>query len=266
LVLSPFQVGSLRIVIAGLVLLPLAIKHLKKLSWKHFPFLAVTGVFGNLLPALLFTTAQTRLDSSMAGILNMGTSFFVTIIGIVIYKAFPSRLQLIGLLLGSLGLYMVLREQIDFSMGDLNYAFLIIIATICYAVSLTTIKFKLTEMPPVAITSISFLIILIPALGISFYFDAFSPIINHPDGLKSLGFLSILSVVGTAIAVLLFTKLIAISSHIFSSAVAYMLPVVAIFIGVLDGEEFHLINLIWVATILGGVYLMNKKSTQAKKS
>ena len=261
MVLNPFQVGSLRIVIAGLVLLPLAIKYLKLIDKKSFWLLLVTGVAGNLIPAILFTLAETNIDSSLAGLLNMATSFFVVLIGVIFYKSKPSKLQLLGLALGSTGLYLVLSSQFDVSQTkNMAYAFFIFPATLCYAISLTTIKFKLTHIPSSAITSLSFFLILIPALIIAVSFNAFEPIYAHPDGLKALGYLSILAIVGTALAVFLFTKLIEISSHIFASAVAYMLPVVAIFIGVLDGEEFDLINIIWVIVIIAGVYLMNKKA------
>src|SRR5690606_1957727 len=108
------------------------------------------------------------------------------------------------------------------------------------------------------ITSLAFLILLIPALILCVVTGAFAQISVHPNGVKSLGYLSLLAIFGTAIAVLLFNKLISISSHIFSSAIAYMLPVVAITIGKFDGESFPLINLIWVIIILFGVYLMNK--------
>ena len=115
-------------------------------------------------------------------------------------------------------------------------------------------------MPSLVITSLSFFSILLPALVIALATNAFEPIFSHPDGLKSLGFLSILSVVGTAFAVFLFTKLVSISSHIFASAVTYLIPVVAVFIGVLAGDQFQLINIIWVIIIIVAVYLMNKKS------
>ncbi len=260
MVLNPFQVGSLRIVMAALVLLPIAIKYLKYLNKKSFWLLLITGVAGNLIPAILFTLAETNIDSSLAGLLNMSTSFFVVLIGVFFYKAKPSKLQLLGLALGSTGLYFVLSSQFDPSATkNMAYAFFIFPATLCYAISLTTIKFRLAHIPSSAITSISFMLILLPALIIAVSFNSFEPIYTHPDGLKAFGYLSILSVVGTAIAVFLFTKLIAISSHIFASAIAYMLPVVAIFIGVLDGESFDLINIIWVVLIIIGVYLMNKK-------
>lgn len=263
MVMGPYQVGSLRIVFASVALLPLAIKHLKLLKTKIFWWLLIVGVSGNLLPALLFTLAETRILPSVAGVLNMGTSFFVVIIGVVIYKSKPTKLQVLGLLMGAFGLYQILKNQLHLESENLLYAFLILFATLCYGISLTTIKFKLQGVPPLVITSLSFFIILFPALIISICTNAFQPLLIHPDGLKSLGFLSILSVVGTAFAVFLFTKLVSISSHIFASAVTYLIPVVAVFIGRLAGDEFKLINILWVIIIIIGVYLMNKKSQKA---
>lgn len=258
-VMGPYQVGALRIFIASLVLLPIAVKHLKLLKTKQFWWLLIVGACGNLIPAILFTLAETRIEPSLAGILNMGTSFFVVIIGVVIYKNRPTLAQTVGILLGALGLYQILKSEIQFESDDTGYALLVLLATLCYGISLTTIKFKLQGVPPLVITSLSFFIILFPALGISIYTNAFEPVVSHPDGLKSLGYLSILSVVGTALAVFVFTKLVAISSHIFASGVTYLIPVVAVIIGVFAGEKFALFNLVWVALIISGVYLMNKK-------
>lgn len=260
LVMGPFQVGSMRIVIASLVLLPIAVRHLKLLKTKMFWWFLIVGATGNLIPALLFTLAETRILPSLAGVLNMGTSFFVVIIGIVIYKNKPTRLQIVGIILGAFGLYQILKTQLHFQSEDLLYAVLILIATLCYGISLTTIKFKLFDVPSLVITSLSFFSILFPALIIALFTKAYEPFYLHPDGLKSLGFLSILSIVGTAFAVFLFTKLVSISSHIFASAVTYLIPVVAVFIGVLAGDEFQLINIVWVIIIILAVYLMNKKS------
>lgn len=267
MVLGPFQVGALRIVIAGLVLLPVALKFIKFLTKKTFGLLLVTGFFGNLMPAMMFTIAETGISSSLAGLINTTTSFFVVFIGVLVYKSVPSIAQIIGLALGSTGLFLVLSSQSDLATNsDIRYAFFLFPASLGYAISLTTIKFKLQHLPSVAITATSFLIILPLAIGIAFFTNAFNAVVDHPDGLISLGYLSVLAVIGTAIAVILFTKLIAISNHIFASAIAYMLPVVAIFIGVLDGEEFPANNFIWVALILFGVLLMNQSKKKFDKS
>lgn len=268
MVLNPYQVGSVRIVIAGLAMLPFALKHLKKLTKQNFFLLFVVGVAGNLIPATLFTIAETEIDSSLAGMLNMGTSFFVVLIGIIFYKSSPSRLQYIGMFLGATGLYLILRVQINFETNQIGHALLILLACLCYATSLTTIKFKLQDLKPIVITSLAFFIILWPAVIAAFIFDSFTPIIHHPDGLTAFGYLSILALVGTALAVFLFNSLVSISSHIFATGVTYIMPVIAVFMGVLDGDDFKFANLPWIIMIITGVYLLNqgnKKKVVAEK-
>lgn len=266
MVFNPYHVGALRIVIAGLLLLPFALKNLRHLKGKKVWFLLVAGTCGNLLPSMLFPLAETHIESSLAGLLNSTTSFFVVLIGVFFFKSKPSAVQLIGLVLGSLGLFLVLRSQLGVSSKeDLAYALIVLPATLCYAISLTTIKFKLQEFKPLTITSLSFFLVFIPALGIAFFSGAFQQVVQHPDGFKALGYLSVLAGVGTALAVMLFTKLISISSPIFSSAVAYMLPIVAISIGVLLGEDFPLVNLAWGALIILGVLLMNQPGFLRKR-
>ena len=265
-VFGPFQLGALRIFLAGLVLLPIAFKYKSFLNKKNFWLIAVTGLFGNLLPAMMFTLAETNIDSSLAGLLNMSTSFWVVLIGIFFFQAKPTKWQLLGLALGSTGLYLVLSGQFDASGNkDARYAFFLFPATLGYAVSLTIIKFKLSHVPTSAITSLSFFLIMIPAAALCFILNAFHPIFNAENGLEAFGYISILSIIGTALAVFLFTKLIAISNHIFSSAVAYVLPIVATLMGVADGEEFPLINILWIAIILFGVFLMSKANKPRQK-
>jgi drug/metabolite transporter (DMT)-like permease len=256
-VLDPYQMGAFRIVIAGLVLLPFGIRNLKKLKKADFFPLLVVGVCGNLIPATLFSLAGSKIDSSLSGMLNMGTSFFVILIGIVFYKSNPSRYQLLGLLCGSTGLYLILRSQLSFESDQIGYALLILIGTLCYAISLTTIKFKLQHLSAITITSLAFFMILWPALGMALSLQAFDPVFNHPNGLISLGYLSILSVVGTALAVFLFNKLVSISSPIFASGVTYLMPVVSILLGVLDGDQFKFITVFWIILIITGVWLLN---------
>lgn len=258
-VMGPFQVGSLRVIIAAFALMPFAWRHLKILGTKKFWWLMIVGVCGNFLPAFLFTVAETRIAPSLAGILNMGTSFFVVILGVIIYHVKPTWKQLLGMAIGAIGLYRVLNAKLAFEWEDVQYALLVLLATLCYAISLTTIKFKLADVKPHVITSLSFFIIFFPGIIVAVSVDAFHPITNHPDGLKSISYLAILSLVGTAFAVFIFTKLVSIANHIFASAVTYLIPVVAVIIGFFTESKFEIEAVIWMLIILVGVYLMNKK-------
>jgi drug/metabolite transporter (DMT)-like permease len=264
-VMGPFQVGSLRIVFASTVLLPFALRHIRKLNKSNIGWLLVCGLCGNFFPALLFTLAETGIESSLAGLLNMGTSIFVVLIGVIVYKNNPTKWQLIGMVFGAFGLFKIFWNQIHFESNNMYYALLVFVATLCYAISLTTIKYKLSHLKPLVITSLSFMLVLIPALIVALTTKAYDPILNHEFGGLSFTYLFILSVIGTALAVFMFNNLVAISSPIFSSGVTYLIPIVAVLIGVWDGEAFKLENILWMALILAGVYLMNKKQRLTNK-
>lgn len=258
-VLGPFQVGSLRICLASMALLPFALKNLKFLTKRNIGWLMLCGLTGNFFPAMLFTLAETGIESSLAGLLNMATSIFVVIIGIVFYRVIPSKLQLFGMALGALGLFRIFWNQIHFEANNMNYALLIFIATLCYAISVTTIKYKLGHLKPLVITSLSFFLILLPAIGIALFTTAFQSVVYEPDGKVALIYLSFLGLIGTALAVFLFNKLVAVATPLFSSGVTYLIPIVAVFIGVMDGEKFNPENILWILCILMGVYFLNRR-------
>jgi drug/metabolite transporter (DMT)-like permease len=76
----------------------------------------------------------------------------------------------------------------------------------------------------------------------------------------SLGYVALLSLFGTAIAKVLFNRLVQIASPVFASSVTYTMPIVAVMWGLIDGEAFSFLQVIAAAIILIGVYLANKKA------
>ena len=73
------------------------------------------------------------------------------------------------------------------------------------------------------------------------------------------GYVFILGVLGTSIATIVFYNLIKIKDTVFASMVTYLMPIVAIIFGVLDGEIINAIQLFGMALILGGVFINSKK-------
>jgi drug/metabolite transporter (DMT)-like permease len=67
-----------------------------------------------------------------------------------------------------------------------------------------------------------------------------------------------LALFGTAISVVIFNQLIKIAGALFASSVTYLIPIVAMLWGVVDGEPLQLLHLFFLAAILFGVYLINK--------
>jgi drug/metabolite transporter (DMT)-like permease len=115
---SSDEVAALRISIAFLFLLPLQLKHHKIKIRKYFFGLILMGVFGNLLPAFLFTKAETQISSSLAGMLNALTPLFTIIVGLVWSKIRPGKQQIYGITVGLIAavflMVFVLLVQIPF--------------------------------------------------------------------------------------------------------------------------------------------------------
>lgn len=79
-----------------------------------------------------------------------------------------------------------------------------------------------------------------------------------PQAWSSFGYIVLLSVLGTAMAVILQNWLIKQTSPLFVASVTYLIPIVAIFWGIIDGERFEAVYIFWVGLILAGVYLANR--------
>ena len=65
---------------------------------------------------------------------------------------------------------------------------------------------------------------------------------------------------GTALAKVMFNELVTISSPVFSVSTTYLLPIVAIGWGILDGESFGISKILSAFIILLGIYLITKKN------
>jgi drug/metabolite transporter (DMT)-like permease len=126
-----------------------------------------------------------------------------------------------------------------------------------YAFNVNIVKKHLQDLKSLTIVTGNFIIIIIPALIILWWSNFFDLNYIEASG-TSLFYLALLSVFGTAMAKVLYTKLIQISSPIFSSSVTYLIPIVAIFWGVLDGENIEFSQYVAGGLILAGVYLTNK--------
>jgi drug/metabolite transporter (DMT)-like permease len=253
------EVGVLRVTLTFVFLLPVAIKKALQIKKRLAIYMVISGFIGSLIPALMFALAQTQIDSSLAGTLNSLTPLFTLILGIVFFKVITRWYNILGVFIGLVGALGLIYFSSDQSfIFNLKYSFLVIIATICYAFNVNFIKFYLKDLNSITITVLTFFYIGIPSfLYVLFFSDIPAKIISSTEAIKGLGYLSILSIVGTGLALLAFNKLIKISSPIFASSVTYMIPIVAILWGIIDGEAFKFSYLIWFLMIIAGVLLVN---------
>ncbi len=256
------EVGALRVVITWLFLLPFALMRLKGITRNQWMLFVVVGLVGSLFPAFLFAAAQKGIDSSLAGILNSLTPLFTLMVGMAFFKTRPKWFNIAGVfigLAGAMGLVSVSGSgDFTFNMG---FAILIIIAALCYALNVNIVKAYLQGVDPITITAMAFFTIgPIAATFLLFFTDFTDAVGSNPHALAGLGYLAILAVVGTGLALMIFNKLIQMTSAVFASSVTYFIPVVAVLWGIADGEHFRAGFLLWILLVIFGVLMVNTKS------
>lgn len=251
-----FEVAAIRIASAFLVLSPIIARHIRSIPKDKLWLILLSGFLGNGLPALLFGIAQTKIDSSLIGVLNGLTPIFTAFVGVLWFGSKINKKVLLGVVLGLLGSAVLVLSAKGLSLEGVAYSSLVVICTFLYGVNVNLIKNKMTDVAPLKIASVSFFatgIVALISLGFS---SNFPKALNQPSYAEGLGYLIALGVIGTAFAVVMFNKLIKDTTAVFASSVTYFIPIVAIFWGVLDGENFGLIQLLGAIVIISGVKLI----------
>jgi drug/metabolite transporter (DMT)-like permease len=263
--LSVSQIAALRIFSAGAVFIPAAVIHITKVPVKKLFPVFLAGIFGNLVPAFLFAAAITRIDSSLAGILNSLTPICVAVIGILFFKDKIGLLKIAGVLIGFTGVCLLTFMQKNISLANLGYASLILLGTISYGINVNTVSHYLKGMKPLHVTSISLSFLAIPTVFILWYNGFFQLDMHDPEIQWAITASVMLGLVGSAIATALFYVLVQKAGGLFASLVTYGIPFVALFWGVLDGEKVTAIEILCLAVILSGVYLANRPEKREKE-
>jgi drug/metabolite transporter (DMT)-like permease len=224
-------------------------------------WLFLVGLFGNGIPAFLFTRAQLGLSSAVTGMLNSLTPLFTLILAVLAFQAKTKTINIIGVIIGLLGACgLIFFNGSGHFSGSIGYAAYVVVATLMYAISVNVIKKHLQEMDSVVIATCAFSFVG-PLAGIYLFSGDFISVVKHnPEAWTALGYISVLAVIGSALSVIIFNRLIKITNALFASSVTYLIPVVAMLWGALDGEQILLIHFIWISVILAGVYLVNVKS------
>jgi len=245
--------------LAFLFMLPFAIRHIKNIQKEKWKYIIFTGIVGNLIPAILFSIAQTKIESSLSGILNALSPLFTLMIAVLLFKYKIKFWQTFGLLLGFVGSIGLSFIDTKGGVGSMNvYVLLIVLATICYGISLNVIKEFLNEVSSIIITALALFSIGPLSLLILFSTDFFQKLSESPGAFQSLGFIAILGIFGTAISLVLYTHLVQMTTAVFASSVTYLIPIVAILWGLFDNEKLYSLHYAGMLLILLGIYIVNR--------
>ena len=254
------QMGSLRILFAGLFLIIVGFKHIAKIPLHKWKYIAITSLCGTFFPVYLFAVALSKIDGSVSSILNSLTPLNTLLIGILFFGVGVQKRQIFGVVIGFLGcVLLVLFNGATNSTENYYYALLIILASLFYGINVNLIKKYLSDLKPLTISTGNFVVLFIPALLV-LYFSGFFEIASQEKVVTSLGYIAVLGIVGTGLSNILFFKLIQLSLPVFGASVTYIIPVVAIFLGVFFMKEsLNLIQGIGAFVVLIGVYFSSRK-------
>ncbi|MEM7655118.1 MAG: EamA family transporter [Bacteroidota bacterium] len=258
---SPLQIAGMRILIAGLVMVPFLIGKAKQMSRKDWIFVSLVGIFGNGLPAFLFPMAETHINSATAGILNSLSPLFTLVLGILFFQLPFSGMRTMGILLGFLGaLILVLTGDTQLNLWEhLGYASLVVIGAAGYGLSTNLMKSFLHELPSLLASGFALLSVAIPYGLYVVFFSGVPQVLIEQDGAwLAFGHIVILGSIGTSLALIWYYRLLRMTDPITSSSVAYVIPVVALFWGLLDGEQMTSAQFGGMAVILVGVFLATR--------
>ena len=258
LVFNEYEVALLRMSIAFISIFPFIWKKILKINKKHIIPILIVAFFGNGIPAFLFTKAQTQLDSSLVGILNALVPIFTFLISIYLFKNRLIIKQLLGIIIGLLGAITLIAFNGIYT-NNISYSYFVIIATICYAISLNTIKYSLYDISAIDIAGFAFLTIGPICIFGLFFTEFFHKICYVKNSGTALFYIILLSTIGTSLALVWFNKLIKETNEIFASSVTYLIPIIAIIWGFIDGEIINWNHIICILIILSGIYLVNKE-------
>jgi drug/metabolite transporter (DMT)-like permease len=260
--LSPYEVAALRMLSAGLVLLPFFPKAWRNTSGQTRAIALLTGLLGSFFAAILFCVAETSINSSVAAILNATTPLFVMVVGLLFFKRSTTIIQVTGILIGFMGVLLLFLPSLKANdISFTGHALLVLMATMMYGFNVNIANKSLLNTPPLYIATLAFGM-LIPLDSLMLFQQGFF----HKDLfnehlLKAVASSVVLGVLGTAFATWLFYILMQKAGPLFSSMVTYGLPFVAIGWGVIAGEQISSLVMVALALILSGVYLANKKKS-----
>ncbi|KAA9331310.1 DMT family transporter [Hymenobacter busanensis] len=263
-VFSAMELGATRVTVASLLLLPFALRHVRQVERSRYKWLLLSGVVGTFVPAFLFAYAETKLASGLAGVLNALTVAFTLLVG-VFFGQRITWLRAVGIAAGLLGTIVLMGlggsggDATPAGEGNAWYGLYIVLATLGYGVSINIIKHRFHGMTSMAVTSLLLMLIGGPALLYLLLGTDFVHKLQHtPGAWTAFGYIALLATMSTAVAMVLFNKLIKQSTALFASSNTYLVPIVALGWGLLDGEVINGWHLLGMVIILLSVFIINR--------
>lgn len=256
---NPLEVLSLRAVSAGIALLPFVWPAIKKIPKEKYGYVLLCTVVGNAIPMFLYPFAQTHISSAVAGIVNSLTPLCVYLLGILFFGLQNTKLKFVGVIMGLMGaVSLVLFKPGSELRAEFFYLCVALLAPVMYGISSNFLKTKLSGLPGIPLTAMMYFMLLPPAIWLFFYCGLPHKIATSSAAREALPYAILLGVLGTAVAMSLFNVLMRRAHLMFATSVSYLMPLVAVMLGIFDHEVLAWYELTGLVLILGGVILINR--------
>jgi len=264
LAFTPLELGSIRLAIASMFFLPFVPGAIRRIPSGKWFFLILVAFLGKGIPAILYPSAQIYLSSGVTGVLSSLTPFFALLLGLLIFRVGVNGYQWLGVLIGLGGAaYLVISQKGvggKFDLGlNLYYGSFCVLAAICYGLNANVVKQYLKEVNAFDIAVFSLVFAAIPYVLYLPFSDVWGKLQTHEHAWQSLGAISILAFFSSVVASVLYNELIHRTTAIFATSVTYLIPIVALLIGLRMGEAIVWTDILATGVILSGVYLIGRK-------
>lgn len=256
--LSPYHVATLRILSAGIVLIPFAAKAFKQIPRQKLGIVVLSGLLGSFFPAFLFCLAETQLSSALTGMLNSLTPLCAVLIGVFFFQLKPKPQKVIGIVVGLVGLFFLVAPNGKLDVGNFGYVSLVLLATVFYAVNVNLVGKHMQGIASINIAAMAFVFLIVPCVIILGFTGYFAMPFSNIAIVKSTLAACVLGVVGTAFASVLFYRLVKRAGALFAAMVTYGIPFIAVAWGYYYGESITVFQVGCLGIILGGVYISNR--------
>lgn len=257
--MNAVQLASIRIGVACLSFLPYIIFVWRKINWKDCYKYFIVGITTTGIPSFCFAIAQTKVSSATAGILNSLTPIFTLIIGILFFQTKFQFSKLLGVVIGFLGAGLLVITTGKDGESHFWYAMLILLATICYGINTNVVKKYFPNTNSLLVSAGAFVLVGFPGVVYMFFAGDIFGLIQNTNAHPSLWAAVSLSLLCTVLANILFYDLVQKTSPVFGSSVTFLIPLVAIFWGIFDGEQFTSYHIISMVLIIAAIILLRKK-------
>ena len=254
--ISPAEIVALRTLIGGLVLLPLALRGgAFRAALQAWPFVVAFGVIEMAVPWLLLGLAEQHVASGFAGLMLASVPIFGTVVAFALGdRTALSRVRVLGLVVGIVGVAaLVGLDSLTGTLDPIAVVELLLVA-LCYAIGPAIASRKLAHVPSMGVIALSLLVAAVLYLPVTI--SSVGAGLPQPHVIASV---LVLALVCTALAFVLFFRLIAEAGPVRATVITFVNPAVAVALGVIVlGEPLTWGIVLGFPLVLLGSYLATR--------